>query len=93
MIDFLFHNNRRETNWFSRARAVAALAVAIMLGLALAGWLAIMAGWMGPALSSWFGFSLLPLAGLLVLQTTTRVQEALTMRFGGRPVATEGGGE
>lgn len=93
MFDLLFRGSRHGTNWFARARAVAAIAVVVMLGLALVGWIAVMAGWMGPALSSWFGFSLLPLAGLVVLQTTTRVQEALTMRFGGRPVATEGGGE
>lgn len=93
MFERLFKGNRRKTNWFTRARAIAASAMVLMVGLALAGWLAMETGWMSPALSSWFGFSLLPLVGLIVLQATTRFQEALTMRFGGRPVATEGGGE
>ncbi len=91
MFDLFYGSSRYGTGWFPRARAVALIAGFVMFGLALAGWAAMGFGWMKPALSGWFGFSLLPLVGLIVLQTTTRLQESLTMRFGGRPVAVEGG--
>ncbi len=91
MLDLFYGSSRTGAGWFPRARAIALIAVLFMFGLACIGWVAMGTGWMNPALSTWFGFSLLPLLGLIVLQTTTRLQESLTMRFGGRPVAMEGG--
>lgn len=91
MIGILYRGSRHGTGWFSRARLVAGLASLAMLAIALIGWVGLGVGWLEPAIASWFGFSLLPLVGLIVMQATTRLQESLTMRFGGRPVAVEGG--
>jgi prepilin signal peptidase PulO-like enzyme (type II secretory pathway) len=88
MLNRLFPPSRKPQSWFRHARLIAFSVAGIVTFVAALFVATFTLGWISTTAATFMAFSLMPLLALVAIQAMARMQEFITLRFGGLAIDT-----